>query len=108
MIQLCAARSRCLGGSREAQTRAHAFRRFRDTYLKNYTPTPLGLINFWLGWAGEDMSNLYDKIRHDVEFRKEVAEKAGLGFELPSQKPVVGPNGPKRTETPEVQWAVNA
>jgi hypothetical protein len=54
------------------------------------------------------MSNLYDKIRHDVEFRKEVAEKAGLGFELPCQKPVVGPNGPKRTETPDVQLAVNA
>jgi hypothetical protein len=30
-----------------------------------------------------------------VEFRKEVAEKAGLGFELQSKKPVVGPNGPK-------------
>jgi integrase len=89
-------------------TGAHAFRRFRDTYLKNYTPTPLGLINFWLGWAGEGMSNLYDKIRHDVEFRKEVAERAGLGFELPSEKPVVGPNGPKRTETPDVQLAVNA
>jgi hypothetical protein len=54
------------------------------------------------------MSNLYDKIRHDVEFRKEVAEKAGLGFELPSNKPVVGPNGPKRTEAPDVQLAVNA
>ncbi len=24
---------------------AHAFRRFRDTYLKNHTSTPLGLIN---------------------------------------------------------------
>jgi hypothetical protein len=41
------------------------------------------------------MSDLYDKIRHDVRFRKEVAEKAGLGFELPSKKRVVGPNGPK-------------
>jgi hypothetical protein len=40
------------------------------------------------------MSNLCDKIRHDVEFRKEVVEKAGLGFELPSNKPVVGPNAP--------------
>ncbi len=88
-------------------TGAHAFRRFRDTYLKNYTSTPLGIINFWLGWAGEGMSELYDKIRHDVEFRKEVAEKAGLGFELPSKKPV-GPNGPKRTEKVDVQLAVSA
>jgi len=37
------------------------------------------------------MSDLYDKIRHDVTFRKEVAEKAGLGFELPRKKPRVGP-----------------
>jgi hypothetical protein len=74
---------------------AHAFRRFRDTYLKNYTSTPLGLIKYWLGWAEEDMSGVYDKIRQDMEFRKEVAEKAGLGFELPVEKPLVGPNGPK-------------
>jgi len=89
-------------------TGAHAFRRFRDTYLKNYTSTPPGIINFWLGWAGEGMSDLYDKIRHDVEFRKEVAEKAGIGFKLPSKKPVDGPNGPKRTEKVDVQLAVSA
>jgi hypothetical protein len=76
--------------------------------LKNYTSTPPGLINFWLGWAGEGMSSLYDKIRHDVEFRKEVAEKAGLGFTLPPQNVAVGPNGPKWTETPDVQLAVSA
>ena len=60
-------------------TGAHAFRRFRDTYLKNYTSMPPGIINFRLGWAGEGMLDLYDKIRHDVAFRKKVAEKAGLG-----------------------------
>lgn len=32
------------------------------------------------------MSDLYDKINEDVAFRKEVAEKAGLGFQLPSPK----------------------
>jgi len=31
------------------------------------------------------MSDLYDKIRSNVAFRKEMAEKAGLGFELPSK-----------------------
>jgi len=35
------------------------------------------------------MSDLYDKIRHDVAFRKEVAEKTGLGFELPRKKPLL-------------------
>jgi hypothetical protein len=41
------------------------------------------------------MSDLYDKAKNDMQFRKEVAERAGLGFELPSEKSVVGPNGPK-------------
>ena len=50
---------------------------------------PSGLINYWLGWAEEGMSGLYDKIRHDVEFRKEVAEKAGLGFELSLKNPLL-------------------
>jgi hypothetical protein len=38
---------------------------------------------------------LYDKAKSDVQFRKAVAERAGLGFELPAEKSVVGPNGPK-------------
>jgi hypothetical protein len=42
-----------------------------------------------------------------VEFRKVVVEKAGLGFKLPPQKGGVGPNGPKWTETPDVQLAVS-
>jgi len=37
------------------------------------------------------MSNLYDKIKEDVQFRKMWAEKCGFGFELPS----VVPNVPK-------------
>ena len=48
-----------------------------------------------VGHAGQDMSDLYDKAKNDVQFRKEVAERAGLGFELPAEKSVVGPNGPK-------------
>jgi|SRR5580658_8237598 hypothetical protein len=63
-----------LGVQRPAPT---AFRRFRDIYLKNYTSTPPGIINFWLGWAGEGTSDLYDKIRPDVAFRQEVAAWAG-------------------------------
>src|SRR5215469_12856359 len=55
---------------------AHAFRRFRNTYLRNYTLCPEGLRKFWLGWSDQDMSDLYDKIREDVAFRKEWAEKA--------------------------------
>jgi integrase len=31
---------------------SHAFRRFRDTYLRNLTSTPPGVLQFWLGHAG--------------------------------------------------------
>jgi integrase len=86
---------------------AHAFRRFRNTYLRNYTSTPPGLIQFWMGHAGEDMSDLYDKIRRDVVFRKDGAQKAGLGFELPSKISVIGPNGPKVEVAQPEEVAVN-
>lgn len=68
----------------------HAFRRFRNTYLRNYTSCPNGLRNFWLGWSGKDMSDHYDKIREDAAFRREVAERVGIGFELP--KPAIVPS----------------
>src|SRR5256884_8452516 len=57
----------------------HAFRRFRNTYLRNFTATPPGVLQFWMRHAGEGMSDLYDKIKSNVAFRKEMAEKAGLG-----------------------------
>ena len=47
-----------------------------------------------MGHAGESMSDLYDKIKEDVAFRKKWAEQCGFGFELPS----VVPNVPKSTE----------
>jgi integrase len=50
---------------------AHAFRRFRNTYLKNRTSCPEAVRQFWMGWEGKDMSDLYDKIREDVAFRRE-------------------------------------
>jgi hypothetical protein len=68
---------------------AHAFRRFRNTYLRNYTSTPPGVYRFWMGHAsgepertGETMFDRYDKAEHERALRKESAERAGLGFEL--------------------------
>jgi integrase len=75
----------------------HAFRRFRNTYLRNKTQCPDGLRNYWMGHAGKDMSDLYDKIKEDVGFRREWAERSGFGFELPS----VVPNVPKIAEKTE-------
>jgi integrase len=61
----------------------HAFRRYRNTYLRNKTRCPEGLRNYWMGHAGESMDDLYDKIAEDFEFRRSAAEEAGLGYKLP-------------------------
>jgi len=37
----------------------------------------------------------YSELKDDLVFRKEVAIRVGLGFELLSKKTEVGPNGPK-------------
>jgi hypothetical protein len=68
-------------GTHKAWNRA--FRRFRNTYLKNYTNYPKGLYDYWLGHAGEDRSDLYDKIREDVPFRKMWAKKADSASNCP-------------------------
>jgi len=47
-----------------------AFRRFRNTFLRNYTECPGGLYKYRLGHAGKDMSDFYDKIKEDIQFRK--------------------------------------
>ena len=75
----------------------HAFRRFRNTYLRTYTGCPDGLYKYWMGHAGKDMSDLYDKIKEDVAFRRNWAEKRGYGFELSS----VVPNVPRIAEQAE-------
>ena len=41
------------------------------------------------------MTDDYSKLKDDLVFRKEVAIRVGLGFELPSKKTEDGPNGPK-------------
>jgi integrase len=79
----------------------HAFRRFRNTHLRNRTECPEGLRKFWMGHADESMSDRYDKIKEDVEFRRKWAEKCGFGFELSS----VVPNVPKMEEKDEARKA---
>ena len=58
----------------------HAFRRFRNTYLRNYTSTPPGVYRFWMGHAsadgdtfagaGQSMSDRYDKAEHERALRE--------------------------------------
>jgi hypothetical protein len=52
---------------------------------------PEGLYKYWMGHAGRDKSDLYDKVKEDAGFRRKWAERCEFGFELPS----VVPNVPK-------------
>ena len=71
----------------------HAFRRFRATWLRK-NRTPEDLIRFWLGHADETVTDGYSKLREDVQYRKEVADKIGLGFEISAQTPDLVPTVP--------------
>lgn len=75
----------------------HAFRRFRNTYLKNETSCPKGLRDYWLGHAGNSMDDLYDMVKDNAAFRKQKAAKYGVGFELPASIVPIVPK--KRVKT---------
>ena len=43
----------------------------------------LDLEKFWIGFANKDVSDRYAaQLKEDVEWRKDVSEKTGLGFAL--------------------------
>jgi integrase len=69
----------------------HAFRRFRTTHLRKQM-TPSDLIRFWIGHAEREITDVYTKVREDISFRQEWAEKAGLGFQIESLGADVAPN----------------
>jgi integrase len=59
----------------------HAFRRFRVTHLRK-NMVPEDLIKFWIGHAPKTVTDEYSKVKNDVDFRREAADKVGLGFDL--------------------------
>ena len=63
----------------------HAFRRFRATHLESQN-VPRSLTAYWLGHAGNSITDRYIKIGQDLKTRKEWAERAGFGFELPKER----------------------
>lgn len=69
----------------------HAFRRFRQTWLRK-NRAPEDIIRYWLGWSSKSIADGYSKLQDDVAFRKGVAESVGLGFEIPSTAPDDVPN----------------
>ena len=84
--------------------RFHAFRRFRTSVLRSDAVpgkdgVPEHLISYWLGHRDKSMNDRYDfSSRRNVAWRKQWAEKAGTGFDLPLQLGVVGPIGPKAAD----------
>jgi integrase len=63
----------------------HSFRRFRVMHLRK-NRVPWDLEKFWIGHANKDVTDRYAaQLKEDVEWRKDVAEKTGLGFALPAR-----------------------
>jgi integrase len=89
----------------------HGFRRFRVTHLESNN-VPQALIDYWTGHAkmssGEDvqktMNQIYTKMEKETSFREDVAERIGIGFDLP--KPSVVPSVPRKAAKTEVKNAV--
>jgi integrase len=68
----------------------HAFRRFRITWLRKQR-TPEDLISFWCGHAHKTITDTYSKLSDDLEYRLEVAEKVGVGFDVPAPMAPLAP-----------------
>jgi integrase len=61
----------------------HAFRRYRATFLDSIG-TPESLTRFWLGHSGKSVTEKYVKLFGETEYRRSIAEKVGVGFQLES------------------------
>ncbi len=74
----------------EAGTGFHSFRRFRTAHLRK-NRVPWDLQKLWLGHANKDVTDRYaEQLKEDVEWRKQEAETAGLGFKLPTIETSIG------------------
>jgi integrase len=66
----------------------HSFRRFRATYLSK-SRVPDDLKKFWMGHAKTSQTEEYVKLFDEVEYRRQVADSVGMGFDLLPEKPIV-------------------
>ena len=78
----------------------HGLRRARITHLYRHAATPAHeqLIKFWVGHESHETSQTerYSKLWQDTQWRREFAERAGIGFKLPAfAEPRLAP-GPQR------------
>jgi integrase len=61
----------------------HSFRRYRNTFLRQ-SHCPDGLLKFWMGHSDASLSDVYDRSREDLQYRRDVAKSMGTGFVLPA------------------------
>jgi|ERR1700681_4623284 len=85
----------------------HGFRRFRVTHLES-NAIPPALVRYWTGHAKSSdgevvkqaVTDKYVMMSKDTKFRTEVAERIGLGFQLPKSETVeVVPSVPGTQES---------
>ena len=81
----------------------HSFRRFRTAHLRK-NRAPWDLQKLWLGHANKDVTDRYgEQLKEDVEWRKQEAERAGLGFKLPNVESSVGLLGLPKEQKSQLQ-----
>jgi len=83
----------------------HSFRRFRATHLSK-SRVPESLVKFWMGHAESNQTEEYVKLFDEVDYRREVADSIGIGFELLAEKPPIVRNVRRKSVKVEVAMAV--
>jgi integrase len=78
----------------------HSFRRFRTTRLREVGISE-EIIRCWIGHADQTISDRYSKLAENVELRKQMAARAGLGFEVPEAS-VPQPLSTKKPKPPNL------
>jgi integrase len=66
----------------------HSFRRFRATHLSK-SRVPESLVKFWMGHSEANQTEEYVKLFDEVDYRRQVADSIGIGFDLLPEKPIV-------------------
>lgn len=60
----------------------HSLRRFRVTHLRSNPMIPEDFRKYWIGHGKKDITDRYSQVQTNIELRREMAKKAGLGFKL--------------------------
>jgi len=82
----------------------HAFQRHRVTHLRKQRVSE-DLLRFWIGDADGSVADGCSKVKEDVEFRRFPAERAGLGFHMPTAAPKL-PVAPIAPESASAELAL--